>query len=101
LQRPFGRLDIVHLFAYEASVLAGELVDYRQRTAEDGMIWVSWPKRSSKVPTDVTEDVIRQGLRGLICGTRRDIEGEARFFLREAEEGVPRRTRFGMSERSS
>jgi hypothetical protein len=59
LQRPSGRLDIVHLFTCEASVLAAELVDYRQRIAEDGMIWVSWPKRSSKVPTDVTEDVIR------------------------------------------
>jgi len=26
---------------------------------QDGMIWVSWPKKASKVPTDVTEDVIR------------------------------------------
>jgi hypothetical protein len=25
-----------------------------------GMIWVSWPKRASKVPTDVTEDTIRE-----------------------------------------
>ena len=25
-----------------------------------GMIWVSWPKKASKVPTDVTEDVIRE-----------------------------------------
>jgi len=26
----------------------------------DGMIWVSWPKKSSKVPTDITEDTIRE-----------------------------------------
>jgi hypothetical protein len=59
LQRPSGCLDLVHLFAREASALAAELVDYRQRIAEDGMIWVSWPKKSSEVPTDVTEQVIR------------------------------------------
>ena len=28
--------------------------------ATDAMVWVSWPKKSSKVPTDVTEDVIRE-----------------------------------------
>jgi hypothetical protein len=60
LQRPSGRIDLVHLFSREAGVLAAELADYRQRIAEDGMIWVSWPKRSSKVPTDVTEDVVRE-----------------------------------------
>jgi hypothetical protein len=27
--------------------------------ARDGMIWVSWPKKASKVPTDISEDVIR------------------------------------------
>jgi len=29
------------------------------RINPDGMIWVSWPKKASKVPTDVTEDVVR------------------------------------------
>jgi hypothetical protein len=29
------------------------------RIRQDGMIWISWPKKASKVPTDVTEDVIR------------------------------------------
>lgn len=28
--------------------------------ARDGTIWISWPKRASKVPTDITEDVIRE-----------------------------------------
>ena len=30
------------------------------RIKQNGMIWISWPKKSSKVPTDVTEDVIRE-----------------------------------------
>jgi hypothetical protein len=60
LQRPVGRLDLVHFFTREAAALAAGLEKYRHKIAQDGMIWVSWPKRTSKVPTDVTEDVIRE-----------------------------------------
>jgi hypothetical protein len=31
----------------------------RKAIAPDGALWVSWPKKASKVPTDVTEDTIR------------------------------------------
>jgi hypothetical protein len=31
----------------------------RKHLNSDGMIWISWPKKSSRVPTDVTEDVVR------------------------------------------
>ncbi len=60
LRRPAGKLDLVHLFTKEAAALAAELVEYRQRIAEDGVIWVSWPKKAAMVATDVTEDVIRE-----------------------------------------
>lgn len=33
---------------------------YRQKIKPDAMVWVSWPKKSAKVPTDVTEDTIRE-----------------------------------------
>jgi hypothetical protein len=59
LPRPAGKLDLVHLFTREAADLASRLEVYRHRIAEDGMIWVSWPKKSARVPTDVTEDVVR------------------------------------------
>ena len=36
-----------------------KLAAYRQRIVENGVIWVSWPKKAAKVPTDVTEDVVR------------------------------------------
>jgi len=52
-------VDVVHLFTTEAAVLAEALPVLRHRIAADGMIWVSWPKKAAKVPTDVTEDVIR------------------------------------------
>jgi hypothetical protein len=42
-------LDMVHLFVTEAKGLAARLRDYRKAIAPDGMIWVSWPKKSSGV----------------------------------------------------
>lgn len=50
----------VHLFTTEAATLAKALVDWRHRINPDGFLWVSWPKKSSKVPTDITEDTIRE-----------------------------------------
>ncbi len=49
----------VHLFATGASRLAAKLRSYRRKLAPNGVIWVSWPKRSSGVATDITEDVVR------------------------------------------
>jgi hypothetical protein len=52
-------LDIVHVFVTEASGLAGKLRSYRAAIKPDGMIWVSWPKKSSGVATDLTDVVVR------------------------------------------
>ena len=54
-----ARVDVVHLFATEREMLASTLTRLRHRIREDSAVWVSWPKRSAKVPTDITEDVIR------------------------------------------
>ena len=60
-----GSPDIIHYFTRSASELIAALPVLEQRIARHGMIWVSWPKKASKVPTDVTEDVIRnQALTG-------------------------------------
>jgi hypothetical protein len=52
-------LDFVHLFLDSRAVLEAALPALRARIAPAGMIWVSWPKKASKVRTDVTEDVVR------------------------------------------
>lgn len=52
-------LDAVHLFAAEARGLAAKLQRYREAIAPDGMIWVSWPKKTSPLHRDLTEDGIR------------------------------------------
>lgn len=52
-------LDAVHIFVTERAELERLLGDLRQTIAPTGFVWVSWPKRASKVPTDITEDTIR------------------------------------------
>jgi hypothetical protein len=57
--RMSDNVDFVHLFATECSALAKQLVPMRKKLADSGTLWVSWPKKSSGVQTDITEDVIR------------------------------------------
>jgi hypothetical protein len=52
-------LDMVHLFASQAKGLATKLSRCRDAIAPDGMIWVSWPKKSSGVATDLGDVVVR------------------------------------------
>lgn len=51
--------DIIHLFATKKRDLAHALKSLRVRIRKDAAVWVSWPKKVSKVPTDITEDTIR------------------------------------------
>jgi hypothetical protein len=59
-------LEFVHVFATERKGLATRLKALRRSIAQDGMIWVSWPKKASGVVTDVTGDVVRRT--GLAAG---------------------------------
>jgi hypothetical protein len=51
---------LVHVFATERSALLKQLTSLRTKLQEATPIWVSWPKKSAKVPTDLTEDTIRE-----------------------------------------
>ncbi|WP_422375802.1 hypothetical protein [Roseibium sp.] len=57
---PLSGLECAHLFVTERSELTDLLQGLRGLLAPVGMIWVSWPKKASKVPTTVTEDVVRE-----------------------------------------
>jgi hypothetical protein len=48
-----------HVFINNRSELTKRLSILREKIADAGTVWVSWPKKSSGVPTDVTEDVVR------------------------------------------
>jgi len=52
--------DLVHLFATRRGELASWLPRLRKALRPDAVTWVSWPKKASKVPTDIVEDTIRE-----------------------------------------
>jgi hypothetical protein len=51
---------LVHQFATERARLAVALQRWREQLPADAVLWVSWPKKTAKVATDITEDVIRE-----------------------------------------
>jgi hypothetical protein len=59
-KRPSKSTTLIHLFTKSRSELEERLVYWRDKIAPDTVVWISWPKKSSKVPTDITEDVIRE-----------------------------------------
>jgi len=59
LSRPEAPVDGAHIFVTERAALEAKLHQLKPLLAPSGFIWVSWPKRASKVPTDITEDTIR------------------------------------------
>jgi hypothetical protein len=56
---PEAGLQAAHIFVTERAELERLLTDLRTLIDPAGFVWVSWPKKASKVPTDITEDVIR------------------------------------------
>jgi len=52
--------DFVHGFTESRATLAANARPLMEAIDRNGMVWISWPKKASKVPRDVTEDVIRE-----------------------------------------
>lgn len=59
LARAGKGMAAAHVFHTSAAKLEADLKKLRTQIAADGQVWVSWPKKASKVETDITEDVIR------------------------------------------
>ena len=57
---PERGLNAAHVFVTERAELERLLSELRDAIAPDGFVWVSWPKKASKVPTDIGEDTIRE-----------------------------------------
>jgi len=51
--------NFVHFFSKRRAELEKQLTRLRSKLADSGILWVSWPKKSSGVATDITENVIR------------------------------------------
>ena len=51
--------DFIHYFVKEEKQLLKDISKLKGQIEQNGIIWISWPKKASKVATDVTEDVVR------------------------------------------
>jgi hypothetical protein len=60
VSRPSSTTDVAHVFTTKRRELEKTLRTLRSVLKPDAAIWVSWPKKTSKVATDITEDVIRE-----------------------------------------
>lgn len=63
--KPKGEADFIHIFATDLDALAAELPVLTKALKKTGLMWVSWPKGSSSIPTNIK----REALRSLVLGT--------------------------------
>ena len=52
--------NFIHVFVKKLNELEKYIFEIKSEIEQDGIIWISWYKKSSKIPTDVTEDKIRE-----------------------------------------
>lgn len=57
---PVQGIDAAHIFVTEKAVMAERFTTLRHNIDPAGQLWISWPQKASKVPTDITEDTIRE-----------------------------------------
>lgn len=53
------KVDMLHIFSYNKADLESIFAKYQMRVDTGGIIWISWPKKQSKVATDISEQDIR------------------------------------------
>ena len=54
-----GNHDLIHLFVNNQQEYLSRLPLLKEQNKQKGSIWISWPKKASKIVTDITEDIIR------------------------------------------
>lgn len=54
-----SKIDFIHYFSKDKATLIKDIPALKKQITSDGMIWVSWYKKSAKIPTDITEDTVR------------------------------------------
>jgi hypothetical protein len=60
LSAPVGPIEAAHVFVRRRAALEDAIHRLLPLLDPAGFLWISWPKKASKVPTDITEDVIRE-----------------------------------------
>ena len=60
IKRPATSLDIILLFVLTERALTRDFAKLAAKLVSNGMIWIAWPKKSSGVATDLSEQRVRQ-----------------------------------------
>jgi hypothetical protein len=85
-------VEAAHLFVSKRTLLEQRLTTLRTRLRPAGFVWVSWPKKASRVPTDITEDTIRDVALPLgfvdikVCAVS-DVWSGLKLVIRRSERG--------------
>jgi DUF3052 family protein len=93
VRRMSASTDLAHLFATRRAELATALTSARRVMRDDAVIWVSWPKKASGVPSEITEDIVRElalalGLVDIkVCAVDATWSG-LKLMLRKSERGA-------------
>ena len=53
-------IDFIHLFVLDKKIFEREFKSLKKTLSKEGVMWISWPKKASKVPTDLDENIIRE-----------------------------------------
>lgn len=82
------RFDYIHVFEKERGALKTIAPVLMANLKLDGMVWISWPKKASKVPTTITEDVLREiflpiGLVDVKVAAIDDVWSGLKFMIRK------------------
>ena len=82
--------DIVHAFYHDIESLGKEYPRLVESIHKEGMIWISWPKKASKVPTDLNRDIIReyvleQGLVDVKVASYNEVYSSLKFVYRKKD----------------
>ncbi len=91
--------DVIHLFTTRRADLEEKLTKLRDRMPEDAALWVSWPKKTSKLPTDLTRDAIVDAALPLgfvdvkVCAVTDVWSGLKLVVRKELRTGTPARPR--------
>lgn len=59
LNKSKKEVDFIHLFVTHQKDLEREFLKRKAQLKKDGMLWISWPKKAAKVPSDLDENIIR------------------------------------------
>ena len=83
-------VDFIHLFSKSADELQNEIHSLQTSLKKEGMLWVSWPKKASKVATDLNDGVVRKiglatGLVDIKVCAVDDIWSGLKFVYRKAD----------------